>query len=82
MRSETSEDMHEAQPYEEESPVDALKKAEDFLVGAPVGRVPVPYQVGLTGLRINNIWTGPPHYYKGPVAGPGLTSLGPLSGQS
>ena len=31
MRSETSEDMHEAQPYEEESPVDALKKAEDFL---------------------------------------------------
>ncbi|KAG5578209.1 hypothetical protein H5410_058343 [Solanum commersonii] len=31
MRSETSEDMHEAQQYEEESPVDALKKAEDFL---------------------------------------------------
>ncbi|KAG5596057.1 hypothetical protein H5410_037289 [Solanum commersonii] len=31
MRSETSEDMHEAQPYEEESPVDALKKAKDFL---------------------------------------------------
>ncbi|KAG5568771.1 hypothetical protein H5410_064213 [Solanum commersonii] len=31
MRSETSEDMHEVQPYEEESPVDALKKAEDFL---------------------------------------------------
>ncbi|KAG5605259.1 hypothetical protein H5410_026751 [Solanum commersonii] len=31
MRSETSEDMHKAQPYEEESPVDALKKAEDFL---------------------------------------------------
>ncbi|KAG5590216.1 hypothetical protein H5410_040730 [Solanum commersonii] len=31
MRSETSEDMHEAQPYEEESPVDALKKVEDFL---------------------------------------------------
>ncbi|KAG5616196.1 hypothetical protein H5410_016020 [Solanum commersonii] len=31
MRSETIEDMHEAQPYEEESPVDALKKAEDFL---------------------------------------------------
>ncbi|WMV49156.1 hypothetical protein MTR67_042541 [Solanum verrucosum] len=31
MRSETSKDMHEAQPYEEESPVDALKKAEDFL---------------------------------------------------
>ncbi|KAG5609790.1 hypothetical protein H5410_021071 [Solanum commersonii] len=31
MRSETSEDMHEAQPYEEESPVDALKKAEDIL---------------------------------------------------
>ncbi|KAG5571994.1 hypothetical protein H5410_061760 [Solanum commersonii] len=31
MRSETSEDMHEAQPYEEESPIDALKKAEDFL---------------------------------------------------
>ncbi|KAG5580126.1 hypothetical protein H5410_050753 [Solanum commersonii] len=31
MRSETSEDMHEAQPYEEESPVYALKKAEDFL---------------------------------------------------
>ncbi|KAG5586674.1 hypothetical protein H5410_047108 [Solanum commersonii] len=29
--SETSEDMHEAQPYEEESPVDALKKAKDFL---------------------------------------------------
>ncbi|KAG5616068.1 hypothetical protein H5410_015892 [Solanum commersonii] len=27
MRSETSEDMHEAQPYAEESPVDALKKA-------------------------------------------------------
>ncbi|KAG5614205.1 hypothetical protein H5410_014029 [Solanum commersonii] len=26
-----SEDMHEAQPYEEENPVDALKKAEDFL---------------------------------------------------
>ncbi|KAG5581607.1 hypothetical protein H5410_052234 [Solanum commersonii] len=31
MRSKTSEDMHEAQPYEEESPVDALKKAEDIL---------------------------------------------------
>ncbi|KAG5599570.1 hypothetical protein H5410_030940 [Solanum commersonii] len=31
IRSETSEDMHEAQPYEEESPVDALKKAKDFL---------------------------------------------------
>ncbi|KAH0686229.1 hypothetical protein KY284_016782 [Solanum tuberosum] len=31
MRSETSEDMHEAQPYEEESPLDALKKAEDYL---------------------------------------------------
>ncbi|KAG5591054.1 hypothetical protein H5410_041568 [Solanum commersonii] len=31
MRSETSENMHEAQQYEEESPVDALKKAEDFL---------------------------------------------------
>ncbi|KAG5577670.1 hypothetical protein H5410_057804 [Solanum commersonii] len=31
MRSETSEDMHEVQPYEQESPVDALKKAEDFL---------------------------------------------------
>ncbi|KAG5570653.1 hypothetical protein H5410_060419 [Solanum commersonii] len=31
MRSETSEDMPEAQPYEEESPVDALKKAKDFL---------------------------------------------------
>ncbi|KAG5609454.1 hypothetical protein H5410_020735 [Solanum commersonii] len=31
MCSETSEDMHEAQPYEEESPVDARKKAEDFL---------------------------------------------------
>ncbi|KAG5580462.1 hypothetical protein H5410_051089 [Solanum commersonii] len=31
MRSETSEDMHEAQPYEEDAPVDALKKAEDFL---------------------------------------------------
>ncbi|KAG5615445.1 hypothetical protein H5410_015269 [Solanum commersonii] len=31
MSSETSEDMYEAQPYEEESPVDALKKAEDFL---------------------------------------------------
>ncbi|KAG5629075.1 hypothetical protein H5410_000792 [Solanum commersonii] len=31
MRSKTNEDMHEAQPYEEESPVDALKKAEDFL---------------------------------------------------
>ncbi|KAG5600169.1 hypothetical protein H5410_031539 [Solanum commersonii] len=31
MRSETSEDIHEAQPYEEESLVDALKKAKDFL---------------------------------------------------
>ncbi|KAG5579995.1 hypothetical protein H5410_050622 [Solanum commersonii] len=31
MRSETSEDIYEAQLYEEESPVDALKKAEDFL---------------------------------------------------
>ncbi|KAG5631086.1 hypothetical protein H5410_002803 [Solanum commersonii] len=31
IRSETSEDMHEAQPYEEDAPVDALKKAEDFL---------------------------------------------------
>uniref|UniRef100_M1DJS6 Uncharacterized protein n=1 Tax=Solanum tuberosum TaxID=4113 RepID=M1DJS6_SOLTU len=31
MRSETSEDMHEAQPYEEKRPADALKKAEDFL---------------------------------------------------
>ncbi|KAG5590220.1 hypothetical protein H5410_040734 [Solanum commersonii] len=31
MRSETSKDMHEAQPYEEESLVDALKKARDFL---------------------------------------------------
>ncbi|KAG5585594.1 hypothetical protein H5410_046028 [Solanum commersonii] len=31
MHSETSEDMHEAQPYEEERPADALKKAEDFL---------------------------------------------------
>ncbi|KAG5598672.1 hypothetical protein H5410_030042 [Solanum commersonii] len=31
MRSETSEDMHEAQPYEEDAPVDALKKAKDFL---------------------------------------------------
>ncbi|KAG5587017.1 hypothetical protein H5410_047451 [Solanum commersonii] len=31
MCSETSEDMHEAQPYEEDTLVDALKKAEDFL---------------------------------------------------
>ncbi|KAG5589838.1 hypothetical protein H5410_040352 [Solanum commersonii] len=31
MRSETSKDMHEAQPYEEESPMDALKKAENLL---------------------------------------------------
>ncbi|KAG5609121.1 hypothetical protein H5410_020402 [Solanum commersonii] len=31
MHSETCEDMHEAQQYEEESLVDALKKAEDFL---------------------------------------------------
>ncbi|KAG5632977.1 hypothetical protein H5410_004694 [Solanum commersonii] len=31
MRSETSEDMHKAQPYEEESLVDALKEAKDFL---------------------------------------------------
>ncbi|KAG5608487.1 hypothetical protein H5410_019768 [Solanum commersonii] len=31
MHSETSEDMHEAQPYEEEAIVDALKKAKDFL---------------------------------------------------
>ncbi|KAG5629169.1 hypothetical protein H5410_000886 [Solanum commersonii] len=31
MRSETSEDMHEAQPYEEDALVDALKKVEDFL---------------------------------------------------
>ncbi|KAG5577740.1 hypothetical protein H5410_057874 [Solanum commersonii] len=31
MRSETSEDMLEAQPYEEDAPVDALKKAKDFL---------------------------------------------------
>ena len=31
MRSETSEDMHEAQSFEEERSEDALKKAEDFL---------------------------------------------------
>ncbi|KAG5630273.1 hypothetical protein H5410_001990 [Solanum commersonii] len=31
MCSQTSEDMHKAQPYEEERPVDALKKVEDFL---------------------------------------------------
>ncbi|KAG5580001.1 hypothetical protein H5410_050628 [Solanum commersonii] len=31
MRSKTSEDMHETQSYEEDAPVDALKKAEDFL---------------------------------------------------
>ncbi|KAG5620261.1 hypothetical protein H5410_005479 [Solanum commersonii] len=31
MRSETSEDIHEAQPYEEERPVDTLKKADGFL---------------------------------------------------
>ncbi|KAG5630269.1 hypothetical protein H5410_001986 [Solanum commersonii] len=31
MCSETSEDMHEAQPYEEERPVDELKKVKDFL---------------------------------------------------
>ncbi|KAG5581071.1 hypothetical protein H5410_051698 [Solanum commersonii] len=31
MCSETSEDMHKAQPSEEESPVDVLKKAGDFL---------------------------------------------------
>ncbi|KAG5590798.1 hypothetical protein H5410_041312 [Solanum commersonii] len=31
MLSETSEDMHEAQLYEEEAPVDALKKVKDFL---------------------------------------------------
>lgn len=31
MRSETSEDMHEAQPFEEERSEDTLKKAEDFL---------------------------------------------------
>nr|AAV31181.1 hypothetical protein STB1_57t00021 [Solanum tuberosum] len=31
MRSETSDDMHEAQPYEEDEPEDALKKAEDYL---------------------------------------------------
>jgi len=33
MRSETSDDTHEAQPYESEEPVseDTLKKAEDFL---------------------------------------------------
>ncbi|KAG5609774.1 hypothetical protein H5410_021055 [Solanum commersonii] len=30
MRSETSEDMHKAQPYEEERPADALKKPKIF----------------------------------------------------
>uniref|UniRef100_M1DBB6 Uncharacterized protein n=1 Tax=Solanum tuberosum TaxID=4113 RepID=M1DBB6_SOLTU len=31
MRSETSEDMHEAQQFEKERSEDTLKKAEDFL---------------------------------------------------
>ncbi|KAH0641604.1 hypothetical protein KY289_032578 [Solanum tuberosum] len=31
MRSETSEDMHEAQQIEEEEPADALKKAKELL---------------------------------------------------